>query len=61
MKVAIYGGSFNPPHLGHLSAANCVNEQLSPDVLLIIPDNVPPTRKWRKAARMPGRVWKWRG
>ena len=50
MKVAIYGGSFNPPHLGHLSAANCVNEQLSPDVLLIIPDNVPPHKEMEEGS-----------
>ena len=42
MKIAIYGGSFNPPHLGHLEAARSVCEKLCPDVLLIIPDNVPP-------------------
>ena len=31
MKTAIYGGSFNPPHLGHVSAARTVYEQLQPD------------------------------
>lgn len=42
MKIAIYGGSFNPPHLGHLEAARTVCEELRPDKLLIIPDNIPP-------------------
>ncbi len=42
MKIAIYGGSFNPPHLGHLEAAKTVAEELKPDKLLIIPDNIPP-------------------
>lgn len=42
MKIAIYGGSFNPPHLGHLEAATAVCEELKPDKLLIIPDNIPP-------------------
>lgn len=50
MKVAIYGGSFNPPHLGHLAAAKCVSEQLSPDVLLIIPDNVPPHKEMEEGS-----------
>ena len=42
MKLAIYGGSFNPPHLGHLEAAKTVCAELAPDKLLIIPDNIPP-------------------
>jgi len=50
MKVAIYGGSFNPPHLGHLAAANCVNEQLTPDVFLIIPDNIPPHKEMEEGS-----------
>ncbi|MBQ8217444.1 MAG: nicotinate (nicotinamide) nucleotide adenylyltransferase [Oscillospiraceae bacterium] len=50
MKVAIYGGSFNPPHLGHLAAANCVNEQLAPDVFLIIPDNIPPHKEMEEGS-----------
>lgn len=42
MKIAIYGGSFNPPHLGHLEAAKTVCAELAPGKLLIIPDNIPP-------------------
>ena len=42
MRIAIYGGSFNPPHLGHVEAARSVQEQLKPDRLLIIPTNIPP-------------------
>lgn len=45
MKVAIYGGSFNPPHLGHAEAAFSVYEELSPDIFLIIPDNMPPHKE----------------
>lgn len=45
MKTAIYGGSFNPPHLGHADAAMAVYEELSPDRFFIIPDNVPPHKK----------------
>lgn len=37
MNIAIYGGSFNPPHLGHIEAAYTVAKQLHPDKLLIIP------------------------
>ena len=42
MKIAIYGGSFNPPHIGHVAAARSVYEQLMPDKFLIIPTNVSP-------------------
>ena len=45
MKLAVYGGSFNPPHLGHLEAARSVLRELSPDKLLIIPDNIPPHKE----------------
>ena len=45
MTIAIYGGSFNPPHLGHRAAAETVREQLRPDRLLVIPDQIPPHKE----------------
>lgn len=45
MKIAIYGGSFNPPHLGHLEAARSVCEEIDPDLLYIIPDHMPPHKE----------------
>lgn len=42
MKIAIYGGSFNPPHLGHYSAACAVADAICPDKFIIMPDNLPP-------------------
>ena len=45
MRIALYGGSFNPPHLGHAEAAYTVYEELKPDKLLIIPDNIPPHKE----------------
>ena len=45
MRIAIYGGSFNPPHLGHAEAAQTVCEELRPDMFLIIPDNIPPHKE----------------
>ena len=26
MKIGVYGGTFNPPHLGHVTAARAVFE-----------------------------------
>ena len=42
MRIALYGGSFNPPHLGHAEAAFSVYEELKPDIFYIIPDHIPP-------------------
>ena len=42
MKIGIYGGTFNPPHLGHVTAARAVAELLKLDRLLFIPAGLPP-------------------
>jgi len=42
MKIALFGGSFNPPHLGHVEAAHSVVQCLKPDRLLIMPTYVSP-------------------
>jgi cytidyltransferase-like protein len=41
-KVIIYGGTFSPPHIGHIDVARAVAEQEKPDELLIIPTFLPP-------------------
>ncbi len=42
MKIGIYGGSFNPPHLGHLAAAKAAVAALGLDKLVFIPAGTPP-------------------
>lgn len=42
MKIVIFGGSFNPPHIGHIEAAKTLAEELRPDKLFIIPASIPP-------------------
>ena len=42
MKICVYGGSFDPPHRGHVAAAQAVSAALQPDVFLLIPDCVAP-------------------
>lgn len=42
MKIGVYGGAFNPPHLGHITAARAVSGLLKLDKLLIIPTGHPP-------------------
>ena len=45
MKIGIYGGTFNPPHLGHLAAAQAAVEALGLDKLLLIPAALPPHKE----------------
>ena len=42
MKIGIYGGTFNPPHLGHLEAARTAVKVLNLDLLLLVPAGTPP-------------------
>ena len=45
MKIGLYGGTFNPPHLGHLAAARAAIDVLGLDKLLLIPAAVPPHKE----------------
>ena len=42
MRLAFYGGSFNPPHPAHVRACRLACEALKPDKLLVIPAATPP-------------------
>ena len=41
-RIAIFGGTFNPPHRGHVEAARACVEQLALDCLLLVPAGLPP-------------------
>lgn len=45
MSVLIYGGSFNPPHLGHVDALRSAAETIRPDHILAIPAGMPPHKQ----------------
>ena len=45
MKIGVFGGTFNPPHLGHLAAARTAIGVLGLDKLLIIPAAIPPHKE----------------
>ena len=42
MKIGIYGGTFDPIHRGHLSAAEAAARVLGLDQVLLVPDALPP-------------------
>ena len=46
MRLGIFGGSFDPPHVGHLLAASDAFELLELDRLLFIPAAVQPFKKY---------------
>ena len=45
MRTGILGGTFNPPHLGHLHAACLAKDALGLDKVLFIPTNIPPHKR----------------
>ena len=42
IKIGIYGGTFNPPHIGHIESAKCAISALGLDKLMVIPAGIPP-------------------
>lgn len=44
-RIGIYGGTFNPPHLGHFRGAEYALEQLRLDKLLMIPAHTAPHKE----------------
>ena len=45
MKTALYGGSFDPPHLGHLAIARQVLERFAVDRLVFLPASHSPLKE----------------
>jgi len=45
MRIALLGGSFNPPHIGHVILAEEILKTLDYDRVLFIPANIPPHKE----------------
>ena len=56
MRIGVYGGSFDPVHVGHLVVAECCREQAGLDRVLFMPAAVPPHKRDRLLAAADHRV-----
>lgn len=45
-KIGIYGGTFNPPHIGHINAAKKFKDVVKLDRLIIMPAFLPPHKSY---------------
>lgn len=45
MKIGIFGGTFNPPHLGHIRACRAFSDIIKTDRLFVIPTYLPPLKQ----------------
>jgi len=50
MKVGIFGGTFNPPHMGHLIVAESVRSRLDLGKIIFVPSFISPHKQDRATA-----------
>jgi nicotinate-nucleotide adenylyltransferase len=56
MRIGVFGGSFDPVHIGHLIAAECCREQAGLDRVIFMPAAVPPHKQDRQLTAAEDRV-----
>ena len=49
LRIGVFGGTFDPPHVGHLVTAVNVRHALDLDLMLLMVNNVP----WQKVGSRP--------
>ena len=52
-RIGIYGGTFNPPHVGHIQAAKQAVEALGLSRLIVIPDRIAPHKQIPEGSPTP--------
>ena len=55
-RVGIFGGTFNPPHIGHVASAKRFMEQMKLDELLVIPTFIPPHKVYESSVSCDERL-----
>lgn len=53
MKIGVYGGTFDPPHLGHLLGAKQIKAYLGLDKLILVPAKLPPHKELSRGSASP--------
>lgn len=56
MRLGIFGGSFDPPHVGHLLAVGDAHDELRLDRLILVPAAIQPLKAGRASAPAEHRV-----
>ncbi len=52
-RIGVYGGTFNPPHIGHIQAAEQAIRELELDRLLLIPAGIAPHKQLPEHSASP--------
>lgn len=53
MKILLYGGTFDPPHNGHMNNLRAALDCVRPDKAIVMPAGIPPHKK---ASTTPGEL-----
>ena len=56
MKIAVFGGSFDPVHAEHVNIARAAAEKLETDKIIVVPAFVPPHKQGRNMAPAQDRL-----
>lgn len=56
MRIGLFGGSFDPPHLGHLAVASTVRDRFALDRVLLAPAAIQPLKRNGAHASFPDRL-----
>ena len=55
-RVGLFGGTFDPPHLGHLALAEAARDQLGLERVVFMPAGTPPHKRRRDLSSAAARV-----
>jgi len=55
-RMGIFGGTFDPPHVGHLLIAEWAREQLGLERVIFVPSGTPPHKLSRARSSAPSRL-----